>query len=767
MALEKPHAKRTGEISAIQSAALFLLMVLVSCSQPTATATLAAPEATNAPATQTKTRTPTLASPTQPSVQTDIPSLYEVFAGDFLVGAALEPDQLNSKDHVTLLTRHFNSLTAENAMKPGSIEPYEGDFRWTGADKLVQFAKDNNMAVHGHTLVWHQQAAEWMFQDSAGKTLGATPENKQLVLGRLEDYIRAVVGRYKDDVNVWDVVNEVVDPSQPDCMRRSRWYELTGTDYIATAFRVADEVAPDAVLIINDYSTTDPAKRQCLHKVVSDLKAQGVPVEGVGHQMHVNIENPSASAIEETILKFADLGLEQHVTELDMSIYTNDTDKYTVVPEEILVKQGYRYKEIFDVFKRQAANIDSVTFWGMADDHTWLKTWPTTRINLPLLFDENLQAKPAYWGIVDPSKLPVRIQHLDVSEGTPVLDGEAEALWNMRSWPELRATDTVAASFQTLWDKEALYLFVDVKDATPNPADRIDIFFDPNNGKTATHEADDLYITCRNNACTPSDGVEFSMKTTGDGYRLEAAFSLGTPLTLGREIGFDLRVTDSDRPDAPISWNDSTNSQDAGTANYGTLTFAAAVAVTVAVPGAPIIDGVEDAVWTKANEISTDVWVVGTSGSTAKVKTLWNNQYLYVYAVVTDAKLSKAATNPWEQDSIEVFLDQNNAKTTSYQPDDAQYRVNFENVQSFNGGAKAELIKSATRIVPGGYVVELSIKLDAVTPAEGVRIGFDFQVNNDEDGDGVRDSVAIWHDPSGQSYQNTSGIGVLEFGKPS
>ncbi len=132
---------------------------------------------------------------------------------------------------------------------------------------------------------------------------------------------------------------------------------------------------------------------------------------------------------------------------------------------------------------------------------------------------------------------------------------------------------------------------------------------------------------------------------------------------------------------------------------------------------------------------------------------------------MTDKKLSKASANTYEQDSIEVFLDQNNAKTAAYQADDAQYRVNFDNEQSFNGDAKAELIRSATRIVPGGYIVELAIKLDAVTPAAGVRIGFDFQVNNDEDGDGVRDSVAIWHDPTGQSYQNTSKIGVLEFGK--
>jgi endo-1,4-beta-xylanase len=464
---------------------------------------------------------PTLApSPTALSIL-DYPSLYQTFSGDFLIGAAIEPDQLDSPDHVTLLTHHFNSLAAENAMKPESIEPAEGDFHWEGADRLVEFAKSNHIAVHGHTLVWHQQAAEWMFRDESGRELMATPANKALVLRRLEDYIRAVVGRYKDEVGVWDVVNEVIDPSKPDCMLRSDWYTLTGTDYIETAFRTAHEVAPNAVLLMNDYCTTDPPRRDCFYKVVKDLKAKGVPVDGVGHQMHLNIDNPTAAAIEEAIVKFSDLGLEQIVTELDMSIYPNDTDKYTVVPEEILVRQGHRYKEVFDVFRRHAADIQSVTFWGMADDHTWLKTWPTARINLPLLFDENLQPKPAYWGIIDPSRLPVLTRHLDASEGTPVVDGEAEDLWNMQSWPEIRTEETLVAGFQTLWDADNLYVYADVKDATHDPADTIEIFVDQNNGKTDSYEADDVHVTCRNGACNPSDSGTFVLRETEAGYQLE------------------------------------------------------------------------------------------------------------------------------------------------------------------------------------------------------------------------------------------------------
>ena len=550
------------------------------------------------------TTTPVASGPLSP--QTDIPALSETFADQFLIGAAIEPAQLDSAPHAALLTRHFNSITAENAMKPTSIQPKEGTFTWQGADKLVQFATDHGLMVHGHTLVWHQQVPDWFFKDSAGKALTPTPENKALVLSRLDTHIRAVVGRYKDAVNVWDVVNEVIDPDQADCMRRSTWYELTGTDYIATAFLVAHEVAPDAMLILNDYGTTDLRKRACIYNFVQEMQAAGVPIQGIGMQMHINIVSPSATAVDETIQKFAELG-QVHITEMDMSLYTNDSKSYDPVPDEILVRQGHRYQEMFDIFRRQADKIGSVTFWGMADDHTWLKTWPTTRINLPLLFDEQLQAKYAYWGVIDPSRLPAL-------------------------------------------------------------------------GQAVTPAAD-----------------------------------------LPKMI----------------------------TAPFGT----------------PVIDGEEDPAWAQAEAVTTGAWVMGTSGATATVRTLWDNEYLYVYAVVTDTLLSKAAANPWEQDSIEVYVDQNNGKTVDYQADDGQYRVNFDNEHSFGGAATEDRITSATRIIPTGYVVELAIKFDAVVPAEGGLIGFDFQVNSDEDGDGARDAVVTWNDPTGQSYLNTSRLGVLKFGK--
>jgi endo-1,4-beta-xylanase len=690
-------------------------------------------------------------------VQTDIPSLYETLADYFLVGAALAPEQLDSERHTTLLTKHFNSITPENAMKPGPLQPEEGEFNWDTADRMVEFAKENGIAIHGHTLVWHQQAAEWMFEDEEGNPLEPTEENKELVLQRMEDHIRAVVDRYKDDIIVWDVVNEVIDESEADCMRRSSWYELTGKDYIVRAFEIAREVDPDAVLLINDYSTTNPDKRACIYNLVEELQGMGVPVDGIGMQMHINIQYPTAAAVEDTIKKFAELG-EVHITELDMSIYANDTDSYESVPEEVMVKQGFRYQEIFEVLKEQADSISSVTFWGMGDDHTWLKTFPVARINLPLPFDEQLQAKYAFWGIVDPTQLPVEIQLDEVPKGTAVIDGEPEVVWIAQAWDTLYETDTYSVTYQTRWDEENLYLFMNINGDTQDVAS-IDVFVDGNNGKTETFEDDDQQYTIQAGACAACGA--FAEVSDENGTRIEAAFPLSEEGSRGNEVGFDIRLSLASQPEAPVSWNDRTHSQDTDTSKYGTLEFANAPKITAAVKGTPVIDGEEDEVWADAEEIVTDVWVVGSSGATGVAKTLWDDENLYVYVTVTDPLLSKASENVYEQDSFEVFLDENNAKTTTYEGDDSQYRINFDNEASFNGNAKAEKLTSATKLTDDGYIVELAIQFDTVVPEEGMLIGFDIQVNNDEDGDGVRDSVVEWNDPTHQGYQSTAGYGLL------
>ncbi|MGB2572278.1 endo-1,4-beta-xylanase [Micromonospora citrea] len=337
-------------------------------------------------------------------VQTDIPALREVLADDFPIGAAIGMPQIIG-NHATLLRRHFASVTPGNALKWDATEPVEGQFRFADADALVGFAADNGMAVRGHTLLWHQQTPAWVFTDATGAPMTPTAANKELVLSRLEGHIRTVVGRYGDTIDTWDVANEVIDESQADGLRRSRWYELTGLDYLRTAFRVAREVAPTAKLYVNDYNTNVPAKRDKLYALVAQLRAEGVPVDGVGHQMHVNVAWPSIAETEAMLRTFVPLGVEQQITEMDVSIYTDDSQSYPSPPAELLRTQALRYRDLFALYRRYADEITSVTLWGLADDDTWLDSFPVARKDAPLLFDTELQAKPAYWGVVDPSRI--------------------------------------------------------------------------------------------------------------------------------------------------------------------------------------------------------------------------------------------------------------------------------------------------------------------------------------------------------------------------
>src|SRR5690606_37337353 len=164
---------------------------------------------------------------------------------------------------------------------------------------IVEFAKENDMELRFHTLVWHNEIPDWFFEDEEGKPMieETDPEkcelNKKLLLERLETHVYTVVDRYKDDIKSWDVVNEVVEPDDPDGMRNSLWYQLTGTEYIETAFRAARKAGgEDIKLYINDYVTEDPVKRDRLYELVKELLDKGVPIDGVGHQTHIDIYWP-------------------------------------------------------------------------------------------------------------------------------------------------------------------------------------------------------------------------------------------------------------------------------------------------------------------------------------------------------------------------------------------------------------------------------------------------------------------------------------------
>jgi endo-1,4-beta-xylanase len=719
-----------------------------------------------------------------PPVQTDLAKLKEVYSDYFEIGAALEPIQLDGKSR-ELLDLHFNSIVAENAMKPGSINSTKGTYNFTGADALADHARDNGVKMRFHTLVWHSQAAEWMFKTEDGSaTLTPSEANKELVLQRLREYLGVVVPRYADIASDWDVVNEVIDEGRPNGMRDSLWYQLTGEDFIKVAFtetrRLLDEkyaedpiqyaIAKDSKLIINDYSTHNPQKAAFLFNLVERLRADGVPIDGVGHQTHINIGGPSIQQISDSIRMFGEAGFDNQLTEFDVSVYTNNTDAYQEVPEELLAKQGYRYKQLFEEFKRlddegrTSENpegwISNLTFWGIADNHTWLHNRPITRQDAPFAFDENFQAKPAYWGMVDPSKLVAVKKTADSAYGTPDLSEVNDFIWNTVPAIQLEKSGTLEAEMQTLWDDDHLYVKASVTDSSLLTGDIVELFVQDGDSIVAVQVA---------------RGSTASIETA-TGYTIVAQIPLSAN-ELGSKVSFDIRVSDSGSDDGTehgkngsiISWSDLGNAQDTNSDGYGELTLIEATKISNVKYGTPIIDGDMDKVWNRANLLTTDIEVEGGEGSIAEFYTLWDDTHLYIYAVVTDKYLSDASVNPWEQDSIEVFVDQNNGKTSFYEADDGQYRINYNNVHTVGGHASHDNYTSATKLVYGagdivtGYVVEVAIQLDTITPRKGIPLGFDIQVNNDDNGTGQRDSVWMWNDPTGKSYENTTRLGVLKL----
>jgi endo-1,4-beta-xylanase len=357
-------------------------------------------------------------------IEQNIPSVFETLADFFPIGTAVYPGAI-SGPHSQLLAKHFNGITSENDMKWDATEPTEGMFRFTNADAQVSFAKAHNMRIRGHTLVWHNQIPSWVFLDASGNPMTPTPENKALLLQRLTNHIRGVVSHFGSDIYAWDVMNEVIDPAEPDGFRRSPWFNITGTDYIDTAFQITHELAPNAELFINDFNTTQEPKRTFLFNLVKDLQNRGIPVTGVGHQMHSNIQFPLPQSVTDTINLFSTLGVDQQVTELDISIYTNSSEAFTdyaSIPNDRLVQQGYLYRDFFQVFRQMKDKISEVTFWGEADDHTFLTT--PTRVDAPLLFDQGLQHKLAYLGVVDPLQLPgANITTTITSDSSTVLSG--------------------------------------------------------------------------------------------------------------------------------------------------------------------------------------------------------------------------------------------------------------------------------------------------------------------------------------------------------
>jgi endo-1,4-beta-xylanase len=290
------------------------------------------------------------------------------------------------------------------SMKMAPIHPEENRYNWKDADSIVTFAQANGLRVRGHNLCWHEQVPDWFFKDANGNLV-----TKAVLLKRLKDHITTVVNRYKGKIYAWDVVNEAIDDDSTKFLRNSLWYQICGDDYIIKAFEYAHEADPNAVLFYNDYNTERPEKRDRVYKLLKLLVDAKVPINAVGIQAHWSIYEPTQTDLVETIKKFSSLGLKIQVTEMDVSIYPWEKNRRTKRPgesdtytPELEKKQAEKYADIFKIFREYKNVITGVTFWNIYDGHTWLDQYPVAgRKNYPLLFDQSLQPKKAYWDVVN------------------------------------------------------------------------------------------------------------------------------------------------------------------------------------------------------------------------------------------------------------------------------------------------------------------------------------------------------------------------------
>lgn len=536
------------------------------------------------------------------SLQKDLKPIKDVYKNDFLIGNAIGASELKGV-RSELLKQHFNVVTAENAMKPESLQAEKGKFTFEGADEIVDGALAAGLKMYGHVLVWHQQTPDWMNAktDADGNLV---PLSREEALSNMKNHIKTVVEHFGDKVIGWDVVNEAMNdnPANPSdwkaALRQSNWYKSIGEDFVEQAFLATQEVLDahpewDIKLYYNDYNDDNQNKAEAIYQMVKEINdryAKNHPgkllIDGIGMQGHYGLST-KAENVKSSMEKFISLGVEVSVSELDIRAGSN-----SVISEKEAQAQGYLYAQLFDLYKSHADHIGRVTFWGLNDATSWRAA------ENPLAFDKDLQAKPAYYGIVDPAK------------------------FMKENAPEVKVAKKATARF-----------------------------------------------------------------------------------------------------------------------------------------GTPTIDGTVDAVWNNAAEISVNQYQMAWQGATGVAKALWDNENLYVLVQVSDAQLDKASDNAWEEDSVEIFLDQNNEKTASYQADDGQYRVNFDNETSFNPASIAEGFQSATKVSGTNYTVEVKLPLKAITPADGTKLGFDVQINDGKDG--ARQSVAAWNDTSGNGYQDTSVYGVL------
>lgn len=343
--------------------------------------------------------------------------LRDAFRDAFLLGTAVNDQMVSGADKASqdIVIKHFNTITLENSMKAGLVNPRPGVFNFKPADDFVAFGEKNKMFIVGHTLVWHNQTPDWFFTDANGK-----PNTKEAQIERLREHIKTVAGRYAGRVNAWDVVNEVID--NDGSYRPTTWVKSIGNGdtLVKLAFKFASEYAPNTELYYNDFNAWRPSKRDGIVRMVKMLQKEGIRIDGVGMQGHWGLNYPKTQYIESAIDAYAALGIKVMITELDVDVlpltkegqiigqgmsdkqfqleeFKEFLDPYAKgLPDSMQTVLANRYAELFKIFYNRRDKIARVTLWGVQDGMSWKNDYPIPgRTNYPLLWDRNRQAKLA------------------------------------------------------------------------------------------------------------------------------------------------------------------------------------------------------------------------------------------------------------------------------------------------------------------------------------------------------------------------------------
>ena len=345
-------------------------------------------------------------------------TLKEAYKEAFKMGVAVNDAIVAGRDKASqdIVVKQFNTITIENSMKAGLINPQPGVFRFEPADAYVEFGKKNNMFIVGHTLVWHNQTPAWFFQEENGQ-----PKSKEAVAARLQEHIKTVAGRYAGKVDAWDVVNEVIDDD--GSYRPTTWVKGIGDgdELVKLSFKYAAQYAPNTELYYNDFNAWRPSKRDGIVRMVKMLQKEGIRIDGIGIQGHWGLNYPKTEYIEAAIDAYAALGLKVMITELDVDVlpltkegqiigqgmsekqFQNEEFKTFLdpypngLPDSVQKALADRYARLFEIFYRKRDKIDRVTMWGIHDGMSWKNGYPIpNRTNYPLLWDRNKQPKTAF-----------------------------------------------------------------------------------------------------------------------------------------------------------------------------------------------------------------------------------------------------------------------------------------------------------------------------------------------------------------------------------